>query len=79
MSHPPDERVWVDASPLLKAVARREVQVDVFGVNLERSYQRAQTNRRVTLHDADRLAVRLLGEHPAMVWGPAWWMAQGVS
>lgn len=40
---------------------------------LERAYQRAARAGRLTVYAADELAVRLLGLHPAEVWGDAWW------
>lgn len=65
--------VTIDATPLLEVLARRRVPLDGHGQLLERAVHRAKISGRVTLRDADRLAVKLLGEHPAMVWGPAWW------
>jgi hypothetical protein len=40
---------------------------------LERAYSRALASGQLTPAAADRLAVRVLGEHPAMVWGDDWW------
>lgn len=39
---------------------------------LERAYNRAAAAGRLTVWAADQLAVRVLGEHPLMVWGEDW-------
>jgi hypothetical protein len=42
---------------------------------LDRAFYRAQQLGRLTVYAADELAVRLLGLHPAEVWGESWWEA----
>lgn len=40
---------------------------------LERAYCRARREGSLTPFAADRLAIRLLGLHPVLVWGDEWW------
>jgi hypothetical protein len=42
---------------------------------LERAHHLAVRASRLTVYATDELAIRLLGLHPAEVWGDAWWEA----
>lgn len=67
--------VYLPAQPLLKAV---ELQGEVpvlsqLGGRLAKSFYRARRSGHLTVWAADELAVHGLGQHPALVWGDAWW------
>jgi hypothetical protein len=63
-------REYLPAAPLIEAVQRRGIQVG--RSSLAQAYYRARRGR-LTVWQADVLAVKLVGEHPAMLWGPLWW------
>lgn len=65
---------WLPVEPLAARIRRRG------GIGTERAFgatgralHRGLADGRLSVRSADRLAVVLLGEHPAMVWGEAWW------
>lgn len=79
---------WVPAWPLVAWVSRfggaklAAIELgtgvdltDRAGQNLERAYHRGAVVGTFTVYAADELAIRLLGRHPAEVWGDAWWDA----
>ncbi|MGN6244534.1 MAG: hypothetical protein ACTHQ3_12815 [Motilibacteraceae bacterium] len=72
----------VPAAPLLEAVERRGGPAAA-GIPqhsaLERAYYRARRAGEVTVKTADRFAVELLREHPAIVWGDAWWTSAAAT
>jgi hypothetical protein len=64
------------AEPLVAAVQARGGVRACVGADgaLERAYGRARGSQRLTIAAADKLAVRVLGMHPALLWGDAWWV-----
>lgn len=66
----------VSAKPLVVAVLAQGVPVNRYSRATQRAFYRAKESGRVTLAAADQLAHDLLGEHPATLWGDAWWDAQ---
>lgn len=67
--------VHLPAAPLVRVVeaAGGMRQLHVRDDRLERSFYRARRSGHLTLWAADELAVHALGQHPALVWGDAWW------
>lgn len=63
------------AGPLLAEVRARGLCLNRFPQAAHRAYYRAARHGSLTLAAADHLAVALLGEHPAAIWGDDWWEA----
>lgn len=68
--------VRVSAQPLLDAVALRSrargESIAPYGTAEGRAIDRAKADGHLDYFAADRLAIRLLGTHPALLWGAEW-------
>lgn len=64
--------VYVDAAPLVSAVARRGIAPETFGARLARAFYRAKATGRVCVPMADELAIRMLGCHLLTLWPEAY-------
>ena len=74
----------IDVQPLLdrvpedwkaRALGRGCCSTDVS--TWEQQMRRGRQRGVLDLYTADNLAVRLLGCHPAAIWGPLWWQISG--
>lgn len=65
----------VAAAPLVAAVGARRLALRYRSSSAARAFYRAKREGRLTVEAADKIAHELLGEHPAAIWGDAWWDA----
>lgn len=65
----------IPAGDLITAVQARQLCLHRYPEAVQRAYFRAARTGSLTLAAADHLAVALLGEHPATIWGDEWWEA----
>lgn len=63
--------------PLQDAVRLYGKPVRCYSVPIQRAYFRVSVRGWASLWQADTLAVGMLGEHPALIWGEDWWAECG--
>lgn len=69
----PCKQPTLPAAPLLAALERTAYAAALSDTD-EKAIERARKTGRLRPHVADRLAVRLLGTHPALIYGDSWWL-----
>lgn len=69
----------VPAGSLVAAVEASRGVPRHLSQSAERAFYRAKRSGRLTLDMAETLAHELLDEHPASIWGEAWWEATGAG
>ncbi|MBD5829605.1 hypothetical protein [Janibacter melonis] len=63
----------LDAAPLVRAI---ELWEPTMTLAQERAYFRARRLGTVTVGTADALCCSVLGTHPALIFGEAWWTVE---
>jgi len=65
--------IRIPFAPMDSALRRAGVIGGQLPPALDRAVHRGRSSGWITPRAADLLACQVLREHPALIWGPAWW------